>query len=154
MKKKLAKVLSFLGVGFFLPKLFPMFFHDMSNLLGFLGLLLAWFQTKMSFNSNEEAKNNQILEQIKQIKKHSDESDRLHDERIAEIHAQLLVHKTQFEHHCSIWGHDGTIQEILSLHKEIARQEASVAIAARISELLIRLDKIQEKVEQKDGGLS
>lgn len=132
---------------------------DISNLfnygIGLAGLWVGWQSTRVSLDGAEDAKEQAIFDKINEIDKACEERDRLfqeevrrrdefHDQEIAKIREQLVAIAIQVELNSK--SCDILTNRFFDVQGELAKHMAHLAVATRLGEIALRIDKMQNLI--------
>lgn len=142
------------------------------NAISLAGLYLAWQSTKATESSAEDAKELLIFSKIEEINKvceerdrrlqiESDARDRLlqqasyeaakeDEERFSKIEEELVAIATQLDVKKATYQE--LIAEIFNLRRELYEYKAQLAVATRLGEIVVRIDKVQGEVNLMKGN--
>lgn len=110
------------------------FSGDAMNLIAVVGGVIGGWQV--------------ISSMIDGIQKESTARDRYHDEQISGIKSQIEGMASQLEHHVSQLGHDGTINRVMDLQKEVADCRSALSGLSLQGEFALKLEELELQMQE------
>ena len=120
-------------------------FNELLNLsgiaLGGIGALLGLWQAILAINASNDAKEASLQATLNDIRSSFNERDRHHDQRLADIQAQLEQHQNSL-------GHTGALEQILQIKDQVSDLRAALAMATRQGEIFLKLERLEKDLER------
>jgi hypothetical protein len=142
-------------IGFLILRGIRVDFKNTAELFNFIGIglatvgaMLALWQVVLAINTANDTKEASLQSVLEGIRKESDDRDRHHDQRLADIQSQLASLSTQLELHQASLGHTGSLNQILAIKDQLSDVRAALAVSTRQGEIFLKLDRLEKELEQ------
>lgn len=134
---------------------------DISNLfnygIGLAGLWVGWQSTRLTADSAEDAKEQAIYDRIEKLGQAGEERDRqfqeevrrrdeFHDQELGRIREQLVAIAIQVELNSKTC--DILTNRFFDVREDLAEHKAHLAVATRLGEIVMRIDKVQSAINR------
>lgn len=129
--------------------------HDPITLVGIAmtlgGLLFNYWQLSLSSEASLESKFVKIKEElnleIRDIREDFNKRDFYHEQQLGLLNQYISEMRAHIESHRSLVGHPEMVKELLSIKDGVADLRAVVAAIGRQGEVILKLEKLQNEVD-------